>query len=58
MIRPACPSSQYPIVEDGDGSQNDVSILAPRPGISVKTIPGNTPVKQKKGGFDSLSDGK
>ena len=41
--------------DDGDASQNAVSVLTLRPGILAKTIPGNTPVKHKKDGFYNLS---
>jgi hypothetical protein len=42
----------------GSFAINRVSVLTLRPAILVKTLPGNTPVKQKKRRFDSLSDGK
>jgi hypothetical protein len=48
-------ASGKPLAEDGDGSQDGVSILTLRPHSPVKTVPGNTLVKRKKRGFYDLS---
>ena len=39
-------------------SKNCVSVLTPRPNISVKTVPGSIPVKRKKRAFGNLSGQK